>query len=73
MYNPIVHDTVLTLSLNNQIGVDLSTKNLQLCKNTKIKLLIWDTAGHERFRRVIKVRKLVYKLAYVLKLFVQLL
>ena len=65
MYNPSVHDMVPALSLNNQIGIDFAIKDLQLHKNTKIRLQIWDTTGQKRFLSIIKVRKLVYALAYV--------
>lgn len=33
------------------IGVDFSMKNVKI-GNKKIKLQIWDTAGHERFRSI---------------------
>jgi len=36
------------------IGVDFSSKNITINNNAKIKLQIWDTAGQEKFRSVIR-------------------
>ena len=36
------------------IGVDFSSKNIIINNNVKIKLQIWDTAGQEKFRSVVK-------------------
>jgi len=35
----------------SSIGVDLKTKDI-IINNKKVKLQIWDTAGHERFRTI---------------------
>ena len=35
----------------NSIGVDFKLKNIEI-DNKKIKLQIWDTAGHEKFRTI---------------------
>ena len=38
-------------SLLSSIGVDFKSKDIML-KNQKIKIQIWDTAGHERFKTI---------------------
>ncbi|XP_065180666.1 ras-related protein Rab-13-like [Sycon ciliatum] len=38
-------------SMLSTVGVDFKTKVI-LCKGQRIKLQIWDTAGHERFRTI---------------------
>ncbi len=38
-------------SLVNSIGVDFKSKDIEL-NNQKIKIQIWDTAGHERFKSI---------------------
>lgn len=42
---------VFTERHTNTIGVDFSMKNIKI-GNKRIKLQIWDTAGHERFRSI---------------------
>ena len=36
------------------IGVEFATKIVQLTENTKAKAQIWDTAGQEKYRSMIK-------------------
>ena len=38
-------------SMVSSIGVDFKTKDI-LVNDKKVKLQLWDTAGHERFRTI---------------------
>lgn len=46
-------DNQFTESYVSTIGVDFKNKTIELDNNKKIKLQLWDTAGHERFRAII--------------------
>lgn len=38
----------------NYVGVEFASKKLDIDQNYKIKLQIWDTAGQESFRSIVK-------------------
>lgn len=50
-------EQVYNLHVSTSIGVDFKSKLINV-KNIKVKLLIWDTAGQEKFRGIIPT---VYK------------
>ena len=51
----LIHDKLFSINkINSTIGVDFGVKLIELNKTKQtIKLHIWDTAGHERYRTIL--------------------
>ena len=52
LLNHFINNTNISRNIETTIGVDFGTKMITLENDIKIKLHIWDTAGHERFRSI---------------------
>jgi len=52
LLNNFINDNNISKNIETTIGVDFGAKIITLKNDVKIKLHIWDTAGHERFRSI---------------------